>query len=144
MAYSLENTTDLTALANAIRAKTGDNATMTVSAMATAVAGISGGGSSWTPTTMTDITNNAIVSLSKNNGSIDLSGYTSVPYILVGYIESRDHSYTTTIEICIYSGSIIVGEAGANSSIYYVNLTDNVLSFSTMDPASQCKFYLIT
>ena len=43
MAYSLENTTDLTALGNAIRAKTGSAATMTVAEMATAVNGISAG-----------------------------------------------------------------------------------------------------
>ena len=46
MAYSLQDTTDLTALGNAIRAKTGGNSTMTVAEMASAVAGISGNGSS--------------------------------------------------------------------------------------------------
>lgn len=49
MAYSLENTTDLTALGNAIRAKTSGSATMTVAEMATAINGITtGGGSSAT------------------------------------------------------------------------------------------------
>lgn len=41
--YSLENTTDLTALGDAIRAKTGDSNEMTVAEMATAVAGITAG-----------------------------------------------------------------------------------------------------
>lgn len=48
MAYSLQDTTDLTALGNAIRAKTGGSANMTVAEMATAVGNIStgsGGGS---------------------------------------------------------------------------------------------------
>lgn len=44
MAYSLENTTELTALANAIRAKTGGSGTMTVSQMTSAVGTISSGG----------------------------------------------------------------------------------------------------
>ena len=44
MAYSLENTTDLTALGNAIRTKTGGSGTMTVAEMATAVDSISVGG----------------------------------------------------------------------------------------------------
>ena len=49
MAYSLENTTDLTTLGNAIRVKTGGSATMTVVEMATAVNGITtGSGSSAT------------------------------------------------------------------------------------------------
>jgi len=43
MAYSLENTIDLTNLANAIRAKTGGNSSMTVAEMATEVSTISGG-----------------------------------------------------------------------------------------------------
>lgn len=45
MSYALIDTTDLTTLGNAIRAKTGDTATMAVSAMATAVNGISVGSS---------------------------------------------------------------------------------------------------
>ena len=44
MAYSLENTADLTALGNAIRTKTGGSGTMTVAEMATAVDSISVGG----------------------------------------------------------------------------------------------------
>lgn len=46
MAYSLENTVELTALANAIRAKTGGSGTMTVSQMTSAVGTISGEGGS--------------------------------------------------------------------------------------------------
>lgn len=48
MAYSLENTTDLSNLADAIRAKTGNNGSLSVADMATAVASITGGGG--TPT----------------------------------------------------------------------------------------------
>ena len=44
MAYSLENTTDLIALGNAIREKTGDNETMTIAEMTTAVADLEVGG----------------------------------------------------------------------------------------------------
>lgn len=44
MAYSLQDTNDLTTLGNAIRAKTGGSSNMTVAEMATAVAGISSGG----------------------------------------------------------------------------------------------------
>lgn len=44
MAYSLENINDLTALGNAIRAKTGESETMTVAEMTTAVDSISVGG----------------------------------------------------------------------------------------------------
>lgn len=44
MAYSLQNTTDLSNLADAIRAKTGGSSNMTVADMATAVASIAGSG----------------------------------------------------------------------------------------------------
>ena len=55
MSYALIDTTDLTALGNAIRAKTGDTATMAVSEMATAVSGITtdGSGSALPETYMT-------------------------------------------------------------------------------------------
>lgn len=42
MAYSLENTADLTALANAIRAKSGNTGTLTVEGMETAIRGLVG------------------------------------------------------------------------------------------------------
>lgn len=51
MSYALIDTTDLTALGNAIRTKTGGTATMAVSAMATAVSGITTGGVSTLPNT---------------------------------------------------------------------------------------------
>lgn len=43
MSYVLEDSTEMAALASAIRTKTGSNASMSVSDMATAVSGISGG-----------------------------------------------------------------------------------------------------
>ena len=115
MAYSLENTTDLTALANAIRAKTGDNATMTVSAMATAVAGISGGGSSWTPTTF--ITSE--MEFSKYSAELDLTNYLgNSPFLLcVVYIKNNSMS-GVDYGWCVfyYNGSNINRIAGIDTS----------------------------
>lgn len=48
MAYSLQNTTDLSNLGDAIRAKTGGSSNMTVAEMATAVASITSGGGTLT------------------------------------------------------------------------------------------------
>lgn len=78
MAYSLQDTSDLTALGNAIRAKTGGSSNMTVAEMATAVSGISSGGGSlqvysWTSTTKI---NNVYYWVSSQTGSSASSSVT--------------------------------------------------------------------
>ena len=71
MAYSLQDTTDLTSLGDAIRAKTGGSSNMTVAEMATAVASIGGSGGDittvrWNNNTSGGSSNGYYRSISKN------------------------------------------------------------------------------
>lgn len=135
MAYSLENITDLTALGDAIRAKTGSNATMTVAQMATAVASISGGGGSssgggWTPTTFTNITNE--MEFSKYSAELDLTNYLgNSPFILcVIYIKSDMSSSSYGWCVYYYSGSNMNRIVGIdeNDLFSFDNVDDNQFS----------------
>lgn len=96
--YVLEDSTEMTALANAIRTKTGSNASMSVSDMATAVSGISAGGISYTSVAST------------NKGSKTQTTIFTLPNALQGgskdfYFVSIAHSggsYPTVISVCQY------------------------------------------
>lgn len=98
MSYALIDTTDLTALGNAIRTKTGGSSAMTVSAMATAVAGItSGGGGGWAPSTLhQDVSFELVEPEEPEEGEepeddgithliADLSSYTSAPFMVIAW-----------------------------------------------------------
>lgn len=66
MSYVLENSTEMTALANAIRTKSGQSGSMTVSQLTTAVNGISGGGFTYTTTSSSNAgsnSNNTVITL---------------------------------------------------------------------------------
>lgn len=155
MAYSLIDTSDLTTLGNAIRTKTGGNATMTVAQMATAVATISsggGGGGGWTPSTATDITSSA--DLGKYDGSIDLSSYNSAPYIIivVGAVKNLYENNVPALgAIGYYNGNgtytLLVGDTEMDQEYHSVVFSNNTLSFDTFtnDVAqNQTAFYIIT
>lgn len=133
MAYSLENTTDLTALGDAIRAKTGSNATMTVAQMATAVASISGGG--WTPTTFTNITSE--MEFSKYSAELDLTNYLgNSPFILCVVFIKGDDLISSNYGWCVYyySGSNMNRIVGIDESDLY--------SFDNVDGNQfSCDYY---
>lgn len=161
MAYSLENTADLTNLADAIRAKTGSNATMTVAQMATAIASISGGGGSssgggWTPTTFTNITSE--MEFSKYSAELDLTNYLgNSPFILcVVYIKSDMSSSSYGWCVYYYSGSNMNRIVGVDESNLLGNNPDNnqfscdyyngIISFSNINTPwdTQTMAFLIT
>lgn len=110
MAYSLENTTDLTALGDAIRAKTGGTATMTVAEMATAVAGISGGGSSGTT-----LPSNYITFTKTGNDVVDIDIYGS--YGDGDYIYPTNNIYYWAL-IALQLTSTVVGDTNVNVNFH--------------------------
>lgn len=118
MAYSLENTTDLTALGDAIRAKTGDIATMTVAQMATAVAGISGGGGSSSSGFPTTNLHGAWINMS-NYPDYDLSAYIgtndNTPFMFLFY--SVNGMNEGGLHIVSYDGNNLVMNA-PNDAVY--------------------------
>lgn len=153
MAYSLENTSDLTTLGNAIRTKTGGNATMTVAQMATAVATISsGGGGGWTPSTATDITSSA--DLGKYDGSIDLSSYNSAPYIITvfGIVKNLLEDNVPKVGVIgYYNGNgtytLLVGDTEMDQEYHSVVFSNDTLSFDTFTNGvaqNMTAFYIIT
>ena len=115
MAYSLENTTDLTALGNAIRAKTGSNAAMTVVQMATAVAGITGDGGSSPGLIISNFENvidSGIVDVGKYDAYIDLSGYINAPFLIICLGDSEGQGtigYFNGTSMVFFSGQVMTG-----------------------------------
>lgn len=130
MAYSLQDTTDLTSLGNAIRAKTGGSSNMTVAEMATAVAGISSGGGSLQelrfgrtsssavkgPVTVSvdTLPSKFILIYTVANGSSSGSDFTI-------YTVIYDNGTTTTITYCI--GGVI---SNGGATITQSNGTTNI------------------
>ena len=101
MSYALIDTNDLTTLGNAIRTKTGGSANLSISEMATAVAGISGGGGGWTPTSCSKINENYLTK-GKGDVEVDMSNYKTGPFcIIVGY----ESNITTAMTLVYYNGS---------------------------------------
>lgn len=151
MAYSLQNITDLTALGNAIRTKTGGALNLTVAEMATAVAGITGGGGSgWTPTTFTEITADA--EFGKHDGSIDLSNYESDPFIILLFADNLAQYGSTFLIGCVgyWNGSsfdLFYGiTTEAFSDYNNINYSNGVLSYttSTVSQSRASRFFIIT
>ena len=152
MAYSLQNTTDLTALGNAIRTKTGGALNLTVAEMATAVAGITGGGggSGWTPTTFTEITADA--ELGKYDGSIDLSSYESDPFIILLFAPDLKQMSSTFLIGCVgyWNGSsfdLFYGDTTQSFTDYSnIDYSNGVLSYTTQTTSQSraSRFFIIT
>lgn len=147
MAYSLQNTTDLIALGNAIRAKTGGASNLTVAEMATAVASITGGGGGgYHPSTITNITANA--SEGKYDGSIDLSNYENNPYLIVIFADNNSNFSPELGAVGYWDGStfdFLYGETGNTSGMMYLlDYTNGILSYASGNIRQAFLWYIIT
>jgi hypothetical protein len=141
MAYSLENTSDLTALGDAIRAKTGDSDTMTVAEMATAVNGITTGGGI-TPSGMKYIT---------SMDTIDVTNYATAKVSDSDIVESKIKKNVNILGVKgTYEGpamDIYSWKDGAvrKGSFYYRTFTSKSTSASMTFtlPKASYYFYLV-
>ena len=106
MAYSLENTSDLTALGNAIRTKSGGSATMTVAGMKTAVNSLKTGGSTYFRQIWNNSTNNlSSGTTTRVNVPSDLYKNKKKSFILVVYGCSNASGTPTYVGIIHHKGS---------------------------------------
>ena len=142
-------TDKLTAIANAIRAKTGGSAALTLTDMPTAISGIVTN-SGWTPTSCNEIPAQYITP-DKYGCSVDLSAYISAPFIFIASKPNNDSpSYATLSgvdDLVFYNGS------GYTFFIHYAGgitdtstITNNVWETGTdsTNAYTNTKFYIIT
>ena len=144
MSYALINTNDLTALGNAIRTKTGGSSILSISEMATAVSGITGGGGGWSPTTFSTIPS-ANITTEKYGADIDLSGYSS-PFIAILYAD--DGIIEDLLVVIYYNGSsytYLANQNGENEGPS--TITNGVVRVDCSNSntwANYGKYYIIT
>lgn len=134
MAYSLENTADLTALANAIRAKSGNTGTLTVEGMETAVRGLVGETPPDTQLKILQWTRTQAVTIGKNSSrkfnfsvmnsntkypfvfftklvATSASGYP--PYSIFIIYDGTEHCWTYKYPNIEVSGSVVFNDTNA-------------------------------